>query len=111
MEYVNNLIPGTGTVIVRGIATASETLGYTGEVRKSFTIIETPQTEPTQPETSEPTQPTDPSDPSEPSEPVKPQYKITKGNKSSWTQGSQSALSFTADGPFESLTGVSIDGK
>lgn len=108
VEYVNNLIPGTGTVIVRGIATASETLGYTGEVRKSFTITEAPQTEPTEPETSEPTQP---SEPTNPSEPVKPVYKITKGNKSSWTQGSLSALSFTADGPFADFKGVSVDGK
>lgn len=38
VEYANNLLPGTGTVIVRGIATASETLGYTGEVRIDFTI-------------------------------------------------------------------------
>ena len=38
VEYVNNLVPGTGTVIVRGIATASETVGYTGEVRIDFTI-------------------------------------------------------------------------
>lgn len=111
VEYVNNLIPGTGTVIVRGIATASETLGYTGEVRKSFTITEAPQTEPTEPETSEPTQPSAPADPSQPTEPEKVTYKITKGNKASWTQGSSSALSFTADGPFEGFTGVSVDGK
>lgn len=114
VEYVNNLIPGTGTVIVRGIATASETLGYTGEIRKTFTIAEVPQTEPTEPETSEPTrpsEPTSPSQPSEPTEPVKPVYKITKGNKSSWTQGSSAALSFTADGPFDSFKGVSVDGK
>lgn len=39
VEYVNNLLPGTATVIVRGIATASETVGYTGEVRIDFTII------------------------------------------------------------------------
>ena len=39
IEYVNNLLPGTGTVIVRGIATASETVGYTGEVRIDFTIL------------------------------------------------------------------------
>ena len=116
VEYVNNLIPGTGTVIVRGIATASETLGYTGEIRKTFTITEAPQTEPTEPETSEPTQPetsepTQPSEPSEPTEPAKPVYKITKGNKSSWTQGSSAALSFTADGPFDAFEGVSVDGK
>lgn len=47
VEYVNNLVPGTGTVIVRGIATASETLGYTGEVRVDFTI--NPLTEDTYP--------------------------------------------------------------
>lgn len=111
VEYVNNLIPGTGTVIVRGIATASETLGYTGEVRKTFTITEAPQTEPSEPETSEPTQPSTPTDPSEPSEPAKPDYKITKGDKASWTQGSQSTLSFTADGPFADFQGVSVDGK
>lgn len=128
VEYVNNLIPGTGTVIVRGIATASETLGYTGEVRKTFTITETPVTEPSEPETSEPTQPetseptepetTEPTQPetSEPtqpetSEPAKPVYKITAGNKSSWTQGSTAALSFTADGPFADFQGVSVDGK
>ena len=45
IEYVNNLVPGTGTVIVRGIATASETLGYTGEVRMNFTIKAIPQEE------------------------------------------------------------------
>lgn len=117
VEYVNNLIPGTGTVIVRGIATASETLGYTGEIRKSFTITEAPQTEPSEPETDQPTQPSqpttpsEPSKPTEPSQPVKPVYKITKGSNSSWTQGSQSALSFTSDGPFADFEGVSVDGK
>ena len=113
VEYINNLIPGTGTVIVRGIATASETLGYTGEVRKSFTITEAPQTEPTEPETSEPTQPetSEPTEPTVPSAPAKPDYQITKGNKASWTQGSSAALSFTADGPFDAFQGISVDGK
>lgn len=46
VEYVNNLVPGTGTVIVRGIATASEALGYTGEVRINFTITHTEETYP-----------------------------------------------------------------
>ena len=45
IEYVNNLVPGTGTVIVQGIATASETLGYTGEVRIDFTIKQIPEDE------------------------------------------------------------------
>ena len=124
VEYVNNLIPGTGTAIIRGIATASETLGYTGEVRKNFTITEVKEpetsaptdpsqpTEPSQPTTpSEPSEPTQPSTPTEPTEPEKPTYKITKGNKSDWTQGSKSGLSFTADGPFADFKGVSVDGK
>ena len=46
VEYANNLLPGTGTVMVRGIATASETLGYTGEVRIDFTIEAIPEEEP-----------------------------------------------------------------
>lgn len=46
LEYVNNLVPGTGTVIIRGIATASETLGYTGEIRRDFTIVHTEQSYP-----------------------------------------------------------------
>lgn len=47
VEYINNLVPGTATAIVRGIATASETLGYTGEVRIDYTIQ--PRTEDTYP--------------------------------------------------------------
>lgn len=46
VEYINNLLPGTGTVIVRGIATASETLGYTGEIRIDFTILPIPDEAP-----------------------------------------------------------------
>ena len=38
VEYVNNVEVGTATVIVRGIATASQTLGYTGAVSLNFTI-------------------------------------------------------------------------
>ena len=47
VEYVNNLVPGTGTVIVRGIATVSDIGGYTGEVQVRFTIV--PMTEETYP--------------------------------------------------------------
>lgn len=46
VEYVNNMLPGTGTVIVRGIATASQTVGYTGEVRVDFKIMSTEETYP-----------------------------------------------------------------
>lgn len=118
VEYVNNLIPGTGTVIVRGIATASETLGYTGEVRIDFTITpaETEAPSETQPSETQPgettpgqTQPSE-TQPQE-TEPAGPTYKITKGNGSSWYQGSTSDLSFTADGNFADFTGVSINGK
>ena len=32
VTYINNLAPGTGTLTVRGIGTASETVGYYGKV-------------------------------------------------------------------------------
>lgn len=38
LSYRNNVEVGTGTVIVSGIATASEILGYTGTVEIDFTI-------------------------------------------------------------------------
>ena len=38
LSYRNNVEVGAGTVIVSGIATASETLGYTGTVEIDFTI-------------------------------------------------------------------------
>ena len=68
VAYTNNVEPGTATVTVTGIATASETIGYTGKVSIDF-IIEKAQ-EPTQP--SEPTVPSDPTTPSEPSAPSEP---------------------------------------
>ncbi len=56
VTYMNNVEPGTATVIVRGIATASETLGYTGEIKIDYTI-NAPVT-PEEPETpEEPTKP------------------------------------------------------
>ena len=71
VTYTNNVEPGTATVTVRGIATASETVGYTGEVSIDFTIEEAAQpSEPTVP--SEPSAPTEPSVPSEPTEPSEP---------------------------------------
>lgn len=131
LDYADNIEVGEAKVIVTGIATA----GYAGTVEHPFFILERetepsepetseptqpetteptqPETsEPTQPETSEPTQPesTEPTQP-ETTEPAKPVYKITKGNKASWTQGSQSGLSFTADGPFADFQGISVDGK
>ena len=128
LEYADNIEIGEAKVIVTGIATA----GYAGTVEHPFFILEK-KTEPSEPETSEPTQPetteptvpettqptvpetTEPTVPEttvpETTEPAKPVYKITKGNKSTWTQGSQSGLSFTADGPFADFKGISVDGK
>lgn len=87
LTYENNIQIGTATAIVTGIATASETLGYTGEVKVNFSIVEN---------TSDP-------------EPVK--YEITKGDKSTWYQESSKTLSFTADGDYEDFVGVKINGK
>jgi hypothetical protein len=59
VTYINNLAPGTGTLTVKGIATASETLGYYGKVSMDFTIVKTDDPEtPTQPDApqTEPTQ-------------------------------------------------------
>lgn len=41
LTYVNNIEVGTGTAIISGIATASETLGYTGQVKVNFSIVHT----------------------------------------------------------------------
>lgn len=97
LTYENNIQVGTAQVIVRGIATASETLGYTGEVKLPFTIAQS-QDE------------TNPADP-EASEPETVEYKITKGDKSTWYQESTKTLSFTANGDFKDFQGVKIDGK
>ena len=136
MEFVDNINPGTAKVKVTGIATASETVGYTGTVEHPF-FIAPAQTEPTEPETTEPsapetteptvpetsaptepsvpetTEPTTPetSDPTEPSEPEKVTYKITKGNGGTWYRASNKALSFTANGKKADFKGVSVDGK
>lgn len=77
VAYTNNVEPGTATVTVTGIATASETVGYTGEVSIEFTIVQAQEpSEPTEPsspsEPSEPSEPTVPSEPTTPSEPTEP---------------------------------------
>ena len=105
--YENNIHVGTGYAVVRGIATASETVGYTGEVKLPFTIEKAQEeTKPTEPETTEPeaTQP-------EATEPETVTYKITKGDKSTWYKSSTKTLSFTADGKYRDFEGVQIDGK
>jgi len=105
--YENNINVGTAHAVVRGIATASETVGYTGEVKIPFTIVkaqeETKPTEPeaTEPETSEPEQ----------TEPEAVTYTITKGDKSTWYVGSSKTLSFTVNGWLRDFEGVLIDNK
>ena len=100
--YENNINVGTAYAVVRGIATASETVGYTGEVKIPFTIEKAPEeTKPTEPEATEP----------EETEPETVTYKITKGDKSTWYTESTKTLSFTADGAYKDFKGVQIDGK
>ena len=64
----NNTQPGTATLTVEGIATASMTQGYTGKVTVEFTITEAPQ----QPEPTDPTEETQPSEETKPTEETKP---------------------------------------
>lgn len=87
LTYENNVEIGTATAIVKGIATASETLGYTGEVKVNFSIV------------------------ADTSEPESVEYKITRGDKSTWYRESSKTLSFTADGDFDKFEGVQINGK
>lgn len=107
LTYESNINVGTGYAVVRGIATASQTVGYTGEIKIPFTIVKAQEeTKPTEPETTEP-ETTEP----ETSEPETIEYKITKGDKATWYVNSAKSLSFTADGDFDSFQSVKIDGK
>ncbi len=111
LSYVNNIEPGTATAIVRGKGTASESLGYSGEVKVNFAIVKAetpPETKPeeTLPEETKPEE-TKPQE----TEPESVTYKITKGDKATWYKNSAKALSFTADGRFSRFEGVKIDGK
>ncbi len=54
VSYKNNVEPGTGTLTVSGIGTASTTVGYTGTVEIDFTITRTAEPEVTEPEATEP---------------------------------------------------------
>ena len=129
LEYADNIEIGTGKVLVTGIATASETLGYTGTVEIPFAIVaKETQPEVTEPETTEPelTEPetTEPEETvpettvpettvPETTEPeTKPvAYKITKGDKSTWYRSSSKNLSFTANGDIKKFDGIKVDGK
>ena len=133
VTYVNNLAPGTGTLTVRGIATASETLGYYGKVSMDFTIVKAQEPDaPTKPEQpAEPEKPTEPEAPTEPEKPTEPEtptepstpeeedqeetkpfeYKFTKGSGSKWYQESGKHLTFTLNADTGDITSVRIDGK
>jgi len=112
LTYENNIQVGTGYAVVRGIATTSETVGYTGEVKIPFTIVKAQEeTKPTEPEATEPetTLPEVSQPESDSSQTVT--YKITKGDKATWYRQSTKTLSFTANGDIKAFEGVKIDGK
>ena len=91
VTYVNNLAPGTGTLTVRGIGTASETVGYYGKVTMDFTIVKSAEPEkPADPTTpSEPGKPSDPTVPSEPEKPAEPTTPSEPGKPSDPTVPSE----------------------
>ncbi len=135
LSYVNNIEPGTATAIVRGKGTASENLGYSGEVKMTFTIVKAeekpeekpeqkpeqkpevkPDQKPEQKPEDKPEQPPEqkPEDKPEQTPETKPEsvtYKITKGDKATWYKNSAKSLSFTANGKYSDFEGVEIDGK
>ncbi len=134
VAYRNNVESGTAALTVTGIATASETVGYTGDVTIEFTIVKAQEPEtpsepeaPTEPETpSEPEKPTEPETPSEPEKPTEPSqpeedtkpeetepvdYKFTKGSGSRWNQKSGKDLSFTVNADTDDITAIRVDGK
>ena len=126
VTYFNNLAPGTGTLTVKGIGTASETVGYYGKVSMDFTIVKAAEPEtptepevPTEPETpTEPENPTEPEVPTDPSTPeedqeeeAKPDYAFTKGSGAKWNQDSGKNLTFTLNADTDDITAIRIDGK
>lgn len=118
VEYRSNIQPGTASVTVKGIATASETVGYTGEVTIAFTITpvqeETPEeSKPEEDETPDESRPEEDNTPeeTEPEETKPVAYKITKGNGRKWYQGSGKTLSFTIQADADDFTGITVNGK
>ena len=43
--------------------------------------------------------------------PETPEYRITAGANGTWTKGSETGLTFRANGPIEKFTGIQVDGK
>ena len=43
--------------------------------------------------------------------PETPEYRITAGANGVWTKGSETGLTFRANGPIEKFTGIQVDGK
>ena len=104
VTYTNNVQPGTGTVTVTGIATASDIIGYTGTVSMDFTIVKAQ-------EPTEPSQPTEPSKPEEDKNEKPFDYKIVKGNGSKWHQDSEKNLSFVINADTDDITAIRINGE
>ena len=114
LTYQNNTRPGTATVTVTGIATASYTQGYTGSVTLEFTLTEKQQDSEDNGDSDVPGDSDRPEEEETPGtdEEAKPvTYRITKGNKSTWYMGSGKVLSFTADGKRSAFKGISVNGK
>ena len=110
VTYTNNVQPGTGTVTVTGIATASDIIGYTGTVSMDFTIVKAQEpTEPSQP--TEPSRPTEPSKPEEDKNEKPFEYKIVKGNGGKWHQDSEKNLSFVINADTDDITAIRINGE
>lgn len=124
LVYENNILPGTASATVTGVADK----GYTGSVTIHFTINAAPET-PTEPEETFPeetlpeeTQPeqtlpeetepveTQPEE-SEPGQTEPVSYKITKGDGAIWYRSSGEELSFTSDGAFRDFLSLQVDGK
>lgn len=124
LDYENNVQPGTATLTVTGIATASMTQGYTGEVSIDFTIVQkqdAPEDSDKPEDTDKPEDSEKPGDTDKPEDTDKPgdseeetkpvEYKITKGDRATWFQNSGKRLSFVTNGSEKNFTGISVNGK
>ena len=105
LNYKNNIAPGTASAIITGIATASDTVGYTGQVTVTFTILEK------EADKDEGTGEGENDNDGEDGETEPFDYAIIKGNNAKWYAESVKTLSFTADGDVKDFKGIKIDGK
>ncbi len=107
VTYTNNVEPGTATVTIRGIATASETLGYTGEVSIDFTI--NAPAEPEVPE--ETTKPAKPGQGNKPNQDNKPGQGNKPGQDNKPGQGNKPGQNNSVKKATLKITFVNLMGK